>query len=134
MEKTAASAILKGDDVTEDVGHLEIVEKTAATKDDDVTEASRRGVFPNPSRDMKSPWEKLFQSSEEGYLSNPEQFQDDPRTFARDRWLGGDDRQTADRRSSQTPSLSTIRPRYFIELFMEFALTRLTLETSAAHT
>ena len=39
-EKTAASAILKSDDVTEEVGHLERVEKTAATNGDEVTVTS----------------------------------------------------------------------------------------------
>ena len=99
VEKTAASAILKSEVVPEDVCYLERVEKTAATNGDDFTEASRRGVFPNLSRKMKSlrSWNKLFQSSQEGHLSQPEQFQDDPRTFPRDRCLGGDDRQTADR-------------------------------------
>ncbi len=99
VEKTAASAILESDDVTEDVGHLERVEKTAANSGDDVTEASGRGVFPNFSRELKSlrSWEKLFQLSREDQLGKPEQFQDDPRTFPRDRCLGGDDQQTVDR-------------------------------------
>ena len=38
VEKTAASAILKSHDVTEDVRHLKEVSKAVATNDDDVTE------------------------------------------------------------------------------------------------
>ena len=98
MEKTAASAILRSDDVTEDVGHLYKVEKTAASailKNGDVTEdnerdqemgAGRRSVFPvsgQNDQNLKSTryWENLLQSSQEGHLSKPEQFQNDMRTF-----------------------------------------------------
>ncbi len=47
------------------------------------TGPGRQDVFPNLSQNVKlvRSWEKLSQSSQGGYLSKPEQFQDDPRTF-----------------------------------------------------
>ena len=47
------------------------------------TEASRRDVFPDLDQNTKSARsrEELVESSQEGHLSKPEQFQDDLRTF-----------------------------------------------------
>ncbi len=75
--ETAVSAILECDDVTEDVGRLYKAEKTRA---------SRRGIIPvlgQSDHNMKSTrsWENLFQSSQEGHVSRPEQFQSDLRAF-----------------------------------------------------
>ena len=77
---------MKSEDVTEDVGHLDRLEETAVTNDDDVTEAGRRGVFPDLHQNMQSTQfgENLFQWSQEGHPSTPELIPDDLRTFPRE--------------------------------------------------